>query len=1351
MTPSEVNTKLIEEVRSRQERFTLGGCGIRLASDYVRGVLAAAGTDGLVAFPDAPSLLKDAETRLVYRNEDMAYEPPMTSMPAIETYCKSIGVPIPPRTLMVNELIVTSTREDRDGDKLFADGAIVDPKMPGLWHHMLPAIVGKMLAMRKQDASHVRIAGAVMDSPLGLDVANLVDFGALRISHGFRPLQFTPRDKGIHGGARGFDIKSFEVLEFSYVSVPSNPDAEIIAWSRGKVHTPVVKSWCRSLYEQREKVYPAGVAKAADETPQAGFEVIQSAGASTPAQEDGERTQGVELSPESIRAFVQTLTVGDLVAVEEKTEADVAQDSQAVYRGWNGRVVSVDEAGAAVEKTDGSPARIETSGRYRALTRQPPPKSEESAMDMLHVETQPKSKECIRWNKSLSPVFDVSTAPLEPSTTLFDWAAKYIELPVKELAVLSTSVPSARMGSFLTGLRNTLSQFKQDDLRNMSGRGTESPPRYEVIQLNSKLSDSFLVDGTAFLRGPQGKLLISYEPQYFGLSLQWCCAASKRDETQKLIDAAWKWAKENNFMKGEAFALSGEFLPATSDSWDGIFLDPKNASTLSKTLNRLNKQQTAFPNRGTMLMGPPGTGKTLSGRVLRNTANATFIWVAARDFHCAGSVGGMTFAFEMAKELAPSIIFFEDIDNWLDGYSVDILKSEMDGISRSSGVWTILTTNFPERMPEALIDRPGRFHDVLKIDLPDKAARTAMLAKWLPGLADHEKANTVAATDGYSGAHIFELCYFAKTLALEEQQPVEMAVKQALQKIKEQRQLITETQLAGSNYQPHTQLRRSKSHSQAIAPTESQIALGQDAARQAAEGHNPPNWAVDEELWERAKTAAKKTYDEGDEAFWPVVVTIYQNMGGTIQGKSEKGGPGSGNFGHGGRPGEVGGSTSGDGGGSATASDSSRSSGKQNTKPKSAANRAEEHAKDSSKIANNPKTSSPEAHRTAARANLQAIHEFASLGRSALRNGYPEVAKGFEEKMREHFRIMKGHAEKGGLKVVRKADVTKASATATQASKDAEKHASQAPKSEQNSEDGKRAKESASKAERGGPEAKQHHEAAGKYHDKAASYHEQKANDTKNPAAATYHTLAGGYHRAAGLFHSVASWFHGVFTSSEKLYDTNKTEACHQEREWSAWESEHTKQPAQPEEKAMQTKADAETKPDEPEGEGPTMTCPECGYEGEPNEEGNCPKCGAKMMAEKVAETKAGRVLSSANEAALRTALDSLRTILEQIEPPADPGTPKPVPEPATPDTNVMAPAAPETTANKPTPVETTKPDGSTNLQAACQTILRRLFDPLDAAEVAMLGKLSDAIASKNKSIDRAKRQSALKKFFQKR
>jgi hypothetical protein len=61
------------------------------------------------------------------------------------------------------------------------------------------------------------------------------------------------------------------------------------------------------------------------------------------------------------------------------------------------------------------------------------------------------------------------------------------------------------------------------------------------------------------------------------------------------------------------------------------------------------------------------------------------------------------------------------------------------------------------------------------------------------------------------------------------------------------------------------------------------IHLGAMAKADFKAGKNPPSWVTDEDKWDKAKTAASKTYDMDDDAFWPVVTTVYQNMGGSVK------------------------------------------------------------------------------------------------------------------------------------------------------------------------------------------------------------------------------------------------------------------------------------------------------------------------------------------------------------------------------------------------------------------------------------------------------------------------------------
>ena len=122
--------------------------------------------------------------------------------------------------------------------------------------------------------------------------------------------------------------------------------------------------------------------------------------------------------------------------------------------------------------------------------------------------------------------------------------------------------------------------------------------------------------------------------------------------------------------------------------------------------------------------------------------------------------------------------------------SVDLLKTEMDGLRKSKGVVTILTSNYPERLPDALIDRPGRFHDVLNFDLPDPTIRTRMIKSWAVGISNKMIAPVVNSTRGFSGAHIYELISFARSLMEEEDIDFDTAIKLSFKKMMDQKLLI---------------------------------------------------------------------------------------------------------------------------------------------------------------------------------------------------------------------------------------------------------------------------------------------------------------------------------------------------------------------------------------------------------------------------------------------------------------------------------------------------------------------------------------------------------------------------------
>jgi len=138
---------------------------------------------------------------------------------------------------------VTSRNPDRDNDILEPSGATIDPKQALRFNHDPSQPVGKLLGVVERDDEKIVAKYAVLDTALGRDVLTLVKAGALRISHGFRPLEFEQR-KGSQGG---WHIRKYELVETSLVAIPANVDAEILSLSTKSFESQPVKAWVDSI------------------------------------------------------------------------------------------------------------------------------------------------------------------------------------------------------------------------------------------------------------------------------------------------------------------------------------------------------------------------------------------------------------------------------------------------------------------------------------------------------------------------------------------------------------------------------------------------------------------------------------------------------------------------------------------------------------------------------------------------------------------------------------------------------------------------------------------------------------------------------------------------------------------------------------------------------------------------------------------------------------------------------------------------------------------------------------------------------------------------------------------------
>lgn len=427
-------------------------------------------------------------------------------------------------------------------------------------------------------------------------------------------------------------------------------------------------------------------------------------------------------------------------------------------------------------------------------------KSHEGSFEAASGEEASEKSECVEckgkkyvksWNPTLSKIFDVENVHSAPANFEYEIFSKYLECEVKKVFVNSFIIESPLLGTYLAGLKEILSKFELKDIRNFNWNGSEVPPISEVIKLNSQLSDDFLVNGTAFYVADSIPLIMKYEPSWVGLSVDIITNSDSKKFNKDLLESLEKWAKENNFLKKEKFALNGEFLPELSETWDDILVKKEIKEIIKRPIDTLNAKGQELASRGMLFIGEPGTGKTKTGKAIMREANATFIWVSSKDFQRLDPIKSLSLAFKLARDLAPTVLFIEDIDTWLRDYTIDLLKTELDGIRENRGLITILTSNSPEKLPDALLDRPGRFHDIVEFGLPDKVMRGEMIKKWA-GEVDEKTFNFIVdSTEGFSGAYVKELVEFAKSIVEDSGCELGVALITSLEKLQKQRNLIT--------------------------------------------------------------------------------------------------------------------------------------------------------------------------------------------------------------------------------------------------------------------------------------------------------------------------------------------------------------------------------------------------------------------------------------------------------------------------------------------------------------------------------------------------------------------------------
>ena len=285
---------------------------------------------------------------------------------------------------------------------------------------------------------------------------------------------------------------------------------------------------------------------------------------------------------------------------------------------------------------------------------------------------------------------------------------------------------------------------------------------------------------------------------FFRTVCEWC--AEVRGEVLVFEDGSWN--------KNEKL-----FQAIKAASFDNLILRGSLKQEIQDDFSRFFASREIYDKygipwkRGVLFIGPPGNGKTHAVKALVNLMKQPCLYVKSFKASYGTEQGGICRVFGWARQTAPCILVMEDIDSLINSKNRSFFLNEMDGFALNTGVLVLATTNHPERLDPAILDRPSRFDRKYYFDLPAPAERLAYISAWQSGLQSEMRLDDTAVTEiverteGFSFAYLKELFLSAMmqwiSLQPEPARMSEVMVDQAI-RLREQMSSIVEEPAAES-------------------------------------------------------------------------------------------------------------------------------------------------------------------------------------------------------------------------------------------------------------------------------------------------------------------------------------------------------------------------------------------------------------------------------------------------------------------------------------------------------------------------------------------------------------------------
>ncbi len=211
------------------------------------------------------------------------------------------------------------------------------------------------------------------------------------------------------------------------------------------------------------------------------------------------------------------------------------------------------------------------------------------------------------------------------------------------------------------------------------------------------------------------------------------------------------------------------FYAIKNASLDNLILPGMLKQDIFRDLQRFFESKATYEQyniawkRGIILVGPPGNGKTHMIKGLLNALDYPCLYVKSFDAQYSTNNANIRAVFDRARRSAPCIVVLEDLDSLIDDNNRAFFLNEVDGFTSNQGIVLLATTNHPEAIDPAIMNRPSRFDRKYYFSLPELVERVAYIQQWNTALHSSTQLTETGiqqaaeATEGFSFAYLKEL------------------------------------------------------------------------------------------------------------------------------------------------------------------------------------------------------------------------------------------------------------------------------------------------------------------------------------------------------------------------------------------------------------------------------------------------------------------------------------------------------------------------------------------------------------------------------------------------------------------